>query len=133
MALGRIWSLSLGFLVLAPALAAPEASNVKAGALSIIWENDIFFNTDRDYTNGAEISYTTAPNDNIDAIVGFARALPIFADKGDVRTSYSLGQDIFTPQHTTLAVPLASERPYAGFSYLSLGLMEANPDRLDQL
>ncbi len=129
MPFGRIWILSLGFLLALPAMAAEE----KEGALSIIWENDIFYKTDRDYTNGAEIAYTTPPNDNIDAIVGFARALPIFADKGDVRTSYSIGQDIFTPQHTALTVPLASERPYAGFAYLSLGLMQANPDRLDQL
>ncbi|MDR3528520.1 MAG: lipid A deacylase LpxR family protein [Rhizomicrobium sp.] len=123
--------MSLGFLLLAPATAAADTE--KAGVLSVIWENDIFFKTDRDYTNGAEISYTTPPNDNIDAIVGFARVLPLFADQGEVRTSYSIGQDIFTPLHTALTVPLPSERPYAGFSYLSLGLMQANPDRLDQL
>jgi hypothetical protein len=121
--------LSLSFLVFTPAQAAGE----KAGALSIIWENDIFFNLDRDYTNGAEITYTTPPNDNVDWIVGVARAMPFFANHGEVRTSYAIGQDIFTPEHQMLTVPLPNERPYAGYSYVSMGLMEANPDRLDQL
>ncbi|GAA0525662.1 hypothetical protein FHS83_001965 [Rhizomicrobium palustre] len=111
----------------------PAAAEEPSGALSIIWENDIFYNSDRDYTNGAEITYVTPPSGNNATIVALARALPFFADKGDVRTSYSLGQDIFTPEHTTLAVPLATERPYAGYTYISLGLMQANQDRLDQL
>jgi hypothetical protein len=121
--------LALAVLVLTSAQAAEE----KAGALSILWENDIFFDTDRDYTNGAEITYTTPPSQNVDTIVAFARRLPLFADTGDVRTSYAIGQDMFTPEHTTLPVPLTSERPYAGFTYLSLALLEANTERLDQL
>lgn len=121
--------LALGFLLTVPA----QAAGSEAGAFSIIFENDLFFNSDRDYTNGVELAYTTAPNNNVDSIVAFARSLPLFADTGEVRTSYAIGQDIFTPEHTELVVPLASERPYAGYSYVSLGLLEANPDRLDQL
>ncbi len=129
MSVPRNGLIAFGFLLIATGPAAAEP----AGAFSLIWENDIFFKTDRDYTNGAEIAYTTAPNDNVDSIVGFARALPLFADHGEVRTSYAVGQDMFTPEHTALAVPLASERPYAGYTYAALGLLEANPDRLDQL
>lgn len=121
------WAMALALVAAIPAEAKP------AGAFSLIWENDIFFNSDRDYTNGVQLSYTTEPNENVDSIVSFARALPLFASRGEVRTSYALGQDIFTPQHTELAVPLASERPYAGYLYAGLGLLEANPERLDQL
>lgn len=132
MSFRRRWIMALGILV--PLVSAPAmAADEKAGALSIIWENDIFYNSDRDYTNGAEIAYATPPNDNVDWIVGVARSLPFFADKGDVRTSYAIGQDIFTPQHTELTVPLPNERPYAGYAYVSMGLMQANADRLDQL
>jgi hypothetical protein len=116
-----------------PAGAQETAAREPAGAFSILFENDVFFGADRDYTNGVELTYTTPPSQNVDAIVNFARGLPLFADHGYVRTSYSLGQSIFTPQHTELVVPLATERPYAGFAYGTVSVMEANPDRLDQL
>src|SRR6202012_3363327 len=45
----------------APALAAPPDS--RSGAMSILFENDIFFDTDRHYTNGVALDYTTAPQD----------------------------------------------------------------------
>jgi lipid A 3-O-deacylase len=115
-------------------LATPAlAASAPAGAFSIIFENDVFFNSDRDYTNGVELAYTTAPDKNIDSIVAFARSLPLFCNHGEVRTSYAVGQDIFTPEHTALVVPLPTERPYAGYLYASLGLLEANADRLDQI
>lgn len=123
------WAFALAVLMAVQA----EAARKPEGAFSLILENDVFFNSDRDYTNGVQLSYTTAPDGNVDSIVSFARALPLFADHGEVRTSYALGQDIFTPQHTELALPLATERPYAGYAYAALGLIEANPDRLDQL
>jgi hypothetical protein len=116
-----------------PAAAQQSAAAEPSPALSLIFENDVFFNEDRDYTNGIELTYTTRPSQNVDAMVSLARALPLFADHGLVRTSYSLGQSIFTPKHTELAVPLPTERPYAGYLYATLGLIEANPDRLDQL
>lgn len=127
MSFRRTWVLALGLFFAVPAQADP------AGAFSIIWENDLFFDRDRDYTNGAQIAYTTAPNDNLDSIVAFARSLPLFAEHGEVRTSYAIGQNIFTPEHTELVVPLPTERPYAGYAYVAIGLLEANPDRLDQL
>jgi lipid A 3-O-deacylase len=120
---------TLGLMLAAPALAADKPE----GAFSIIVENDVFFNSDRDYTNGVQLAYTTEPYENVASIVSFARALPLFADHGEVRTTYALGQNIFTPKHTELVVPLPSERPYAGYLYGALGLIEANAGRLDQL
>lgn len=132
MSFRRTWLLVFALLFAVRAEAVP-AEAAPAGAFSIIWENDLFFDRDRDYTNGAQLAYTTEPYENIDSIVSFARALPLFADHGEVRTSYAIGQDIFTPEHTERVVPLATERPYAGYAYASLGLLEANPERLDQL
>jgi lipid A 3-O-deacylase len=127
------WAGLAGLALVCPAPAQTSAAAEPSPALSLMFENDIFFNSDRDYTNGIELTYTTRPSENVDAMVSLARALPLFATHGLVRTSYSIGQSIFTPKHTELEVPLATERPYAGFAYLTLGLMEANPNRLDQL
>jgi lipid A 3-O-deacylase len=117
--------------VLALAMAAQGA--YAAGTFSILFENDVFYDTDRDYTNGVEFAYTSAPDDNPDAIVNIARHMPFFASTGSVRTSYALGQNIYTPADTQLANPPPTERPYAGYLYGAIGLMEENPGRLDQL
>jgi hypothetical protein len=53
--------------------------------------------------------------------------------QGEVRASYEIGQDIFTPLHTHLVDPLPTERPYAGFLYLGLGLLSRTETHLDQL
>ncbi|MBU6297430.1 MAG: lipid A deacylase LpxR family protein [Alphaproteobacteria bacterium] len=113
---------------------APHAASEPA-TFTVLFENDIFFNTDRDYTNGVQFTYTTGPNQTLDWAVDTARRLPFFAPAGKVRTGYALGQNIYTPKDTDLADPPLTERPYAGFLYGAIGLMEQNPDktRLDQL
>ena len=74
-----------------------NAPNSEKGAFSILFENDIFDNTDHDYTNGVELGYTTSPNGTPDWAVSAARALPFFDESGgDVRTRYAIGQAIFT-------------------------------------
>ena len=76
------------------------ADGTEKGTLSILFENDIFYNSDHDYTNGVLLGYTTAPQDTPDWAVRTSRALlPFFAQEGDVRTRYALGQDIFTPHN----------------------------------
>ena len=116
-------------------LAAPAhaADGTEKGTLSILFENDIFDNTDHDYTNGVLIGYTTAPQDTPDWAVRWARWLPFFAQTGDVRTRYALGQDIFTPNNLHLADPPPGARPYAGFLYGAFGLVDDNANDLDQL
>jgi len=102
-------------------------------SFSILFENDWFYDTDRDYTNGVEFAYTTAPDDTPEALTDFAHDLPLMNDAGTVRASYELGQDIFTPANTQLANPPTTQRPYAGFLYLGLGLLTKSEDRLDQM
>ena len=114
-------------------LAAPALAENPPGAFTVLLDNDIFFDSDRDYTNGVQLAYTTPADSAPDTIVEFARRLPFFAAAGSVRKSFALGQNIYTPADTDLADPPASERPYAGYLYAAVGLMEENPDRLDQL
>jgi hypothetical protein len=120
--------------ICAIAAAAPAwAADEEPGTFSVLFENDVFFKGDQDYTNGVQFAYTTPPQMSPATIVDIARDLPFFADTGTVRTSIALGQNIYTPKDTQLAVPPPGERPYAGYLYAALGVMEQNPDRLDQL
>jgi hypothetical protein len=122
-----------GAAILLAAAAQAARAESEPATFSILFENDVFFNTDRDYTNGVQLAYTTGPDRNYDWAVDAARALPFFAPSGEVRTSYALGQNIYTPKDTDLVNPPLTERPYAGFLYGALGLMEQNDTRLDQL
>src|SRR5262249_1069477 len=101
-----------------PALAAADDH-----AFSILFENDLFYNADHDYTNGTELSYTPAPDETPDWAHQAAHLLPFFSD-GDhkVRTRYALGQAMFTPNDLTLANPPLTDRPYAGFLFGAIGV-----------
>lgn len=116
-------------------LAAPAhaADGSDKGTLSLLFENDLFYNSDHDYTNGVLIGYTTAPQDTPDWAIDLARKLPFFAQEGEVRTRYALGQDIFTPHNLSLPNPPPTDRPYAGFLYGAFGLVDDNETSLDQL
>jgi lipid A 3-O-deacylase len=109
----------------------PPAS--EKGSFTILFENDVFYNSDHDYTNGVEFAYTTAPNDTPQWTVDAARSLPFFAQTGDVRARYALGQNIFTPNDLSLTNPPPTDRPYAGFLYAALGLVDDTGTNLDQL
>lgn len=126
-------SLALALLLLT--LGAPaRAEEPQHDSLSFLFENDVFYNTDRDYTSGEQITYTTAPDDTPDALVDLAHDMPfLLTDRGEVRSSFEIGQDIFTPANTVAANPPLNERPYAGFLYLGLGLLANDDRRLDQL
>lgn len=114
------------------ASAALPAEDTRSGALSLQFENDIFFNTDQHYSNGIALSYTTAPQDTPRWLENFAHHLPFFGSKGEVRTNYQIGQDIFTPRNTALVVPDPTDRPYAGYLYLGLGILSKSDTHLDQ-
>ena len=119
--------------VLCTAAPGRAADAPEKGTLTILFENDLFYNSDHDYTNGVLIGYTTAPQDTPDWAVRWARWLPFFAQEGEVRTRYALGQDIFTPHNLHLADPPPTDRPYAGFLYGAFGLVDDNLTSLDQL
>jgi hypothetical protein len=116
-------------------LALSPARAEEHGSFSILVENDVFYNSDRDYTAGQQLTYTTAPQDTPDGLVDTAQALSFLLPGSEVRSSFSIGQDIFTPADTVSVIPPLNQRPYAGFLYASLGLLTNNSDRdtLNQL
>ncbi len=116
-----------------PAMAQFDEDKKEDGTLSLLFENDLFYATDRDYSNGVQVAWTTGPADNVDWAVNLARAMPFFGDEGEVRMSYALGQNIYTPSDITLRNPPLTDRPYAGFLYGSVGVIQRSKIDLDQL
>lgn len=125
-----LWAL-VGTVALTGPCAA-LADDPERGTLSILFENDVFYNTDRDYTNGVAFAWTTAPDDSFDLATRTARALPFFSPDGVVRTDYVLGQNIYTPTNLSAPDPSPTDRPYAGFLYAGLGVIDQTETQLDQ-
>ncbi len=111
-------------------------------SLQLYFENDLFYNTDRYYTNAVQARLispdlrTLAENDLLPE--GISRALvdvPFPGRKEAVRYNISLGlgQQIYTPSDTQLKNPPDDDRPYAGYLYGLLALHAKKENRLDTL
>lgn len=124
---------SLALLAALWPLQAVRAEAPDSGTISLLLENDLFYGLDRDYTNGVQISYTSAENDAPNWALGAARLMPLFDGEGRVRASYALGQNMYTPGDITLVNPPLDDRPYAGWLYGSIGMMSQTETRLDQI
>lgn len=106
-------------------------SSVNAGEFKIVEENDWFYHAkDRDYTQGARISYTfdiLNPGDKthryFDAAANY---LPMFGGDKDRRQWewIALGQNIYTPRDKSLVNPDPADRPYAGWLYTGISFMQ---------
>jgi hypothetical protein len=124
-------------VVLAAALAvhgarADEAES-ETGTFSLVYENDVFYDTDRAYTNGVRASWVTGPDETPEWALNAAHYLPFFPPVARIRTSYVLGQNMYTPSDITVADPADGERPYAGWLYGAIGLIAESGDNLEQL
>lgn len=110
---------------------------------SLYLENDMFGNTDQDYTSGIRLSWISP---NLASYRGDPAVPPIVnrvnerLDKMfDFRTGLSrnvvisLGQLIYTPSDREARELLEDERPYAGYLYLSFGFHARTAQRLDSV
>jgi hypothetical protein len=90
------------------------------GALSITLENDIFTGSDNNYTNGLGITWVSGAVDTgDDGFVGrwtrFWSFLPYVADDGyETYASWSLVQEINTPDDIQDPYPSLDDQPYSG-------------------
>lgn len=125
---------TFGFAALASVLFADFAvaqSTDDAGTLSLLVENDLFgAGTDRHFTNGLKVSYTTqeyTPEQN--EPLGFiADLIPFWPSGAKARATYSLGQNIYTPEDISQRALQPDDRPYAGWLYLGGGLIVVSDD-----
>jgi hypothetical protein len=126
-------------------VAAQDASPPSAwrgGAVSVVTENDKWAmrGDDRHYTNGIRLGWVSAPIAADDgSIWGWARAaaalVPTFDPAGEVRVGIALGQNIYTPGDILRRERIRNDRPYAGWLYAGLALVNdtRRPSGLDTL
>jgi hypothetical protein len=114
--------------------AARAEESSRLGTLSIVLENDLFYNIDRHYTSGVRLVWVPDRNTKTPAwALKTASVVPWFPKKGLIRPGYALGQSMFTPSDITIADPPKGERPYAGWLYGTISLGVESGRQLDQL
>lgn len=117
------------------ALAAIPASGSeapKSGTVNFVLENDIFYNNDRDYTNGVAVIVVPKESAPPSWALDVARALPWFPREGTVRHGYAFGQNMYTPLDISLVDPPRTDRPYAGWLYATVALGVETERQLDK-
>lgn len=110
-----------------------ETEEAETGTFTFVLENDLFFGRDRDYTNGIMLAWMSEPDYAPLWALKTARLLPFFPEDGKVRSSYAIGQNMYTPNDITDPNPPLDERPYAGWLYAAVGIVvETGEQQLDQ-
>jgi lipid A 3-O-deacylase len=97
--------------------------------MSVQFENDFFGGgTDRHFSHGSRVEVLTSP---VKWIANAADKLPWFRtephppreDELKARASFSVGQNIYTPEDTYRRDLVPNDRPYAGWLYAGLGVV----------
>ena len=81
--------------------------------------------TDRYYVNGLRLGWTSGTNGTPDFLAPVAHTL--WGD-GQMRISFNITQQIYTPDNTSAFVPPPGDRPYAGVLLGNFGLSEDTAD-----
>jgi len=124
-------ALAIFIVIMATACGSVEAGADDGGyIISIQFENDFFGGgTDRHFSHGTRIECLTPP---LQVITDAADRLPWFTTEKarsragndlEARVSFSLGQNIYTPEDTATSQLIKDDRPYAGWLYLGFGLV----------
>lgn len=127
---------------IAAMLGAGAARADDNGRFSVVEENDsVLFGSDKYYTQGLEMAYLGPEVEAGSAWIAPFDALgdlgPFDVDgAGEVSRRFEilLGQSLFTPEDTARRDPDPSDRPYAGWFYGGIGLIQdTDRRRLDHL
>lgn len=102
------------------------------GSFTLQFENDRIANTDRHYTHGTRLSWTSEEIDHPpDQAAWLPKEINPFDEHGTWRTGIALGQNIYTPENTTESGLVSDDRPYAGWLYAGFSLFnEKRPSSL---
>ncbi|MCC7411712.1 MAG: lipid A deacylase LpxR family protein [Gammaproteobacteria bacterium] len=131
-------------LVLAGAAAAAPATDdelQKAWTVSVAFENDLFGESDAQYTNGIQIGWVSPDlTDYRDSgrlpawSLPLIEWLPFINDPGLQRNvGFVIGQLTFTPNDTRSIALLPDDRPYAGWLYAGAAFHSRSERRLDTI
>lgn len=97
---------------------------------SFYFENDLFYGTDSNYTNGAkyslispDLSPSAGYHGNIPKkILDYIHKLPFISEAPPEtahKIEFSIGQNMYTPTDTETSDLIVDDRPYAGWTYAS--------------
>ncbi len=122
--------------------ARPTASTAEtstASTLILTEENDFFAGTDEHYTNGIKATWISgdlkhyAEDERLpDFVLPYLKSLPFVNEPGQqYNVALSLGQNMYVPRNTQTEAAQPDDRPYAGWSYLSLALHAKTANQLD--
>ena len=111
----------------------------KHQTLFLYFENDIFNGTDQHYTNALRLTWVSQDLTEYDEDtrlprwgLPLIRKLPLINRPGFQRNiGLSLGQNIYTPEDISRRDLIKDDRPYAGWTYLSLTFHVKNTVKLD--
>lgn len=123
--------LALALTLLIPAMPARAAG--PSGTFTTVFENDLFYRTDRDYTNGIEFNWSPVGAASEQLPEFLANMTPGLLPRDTTRVNYSLGQLMFTPEDTAAYDPPRTQRSYAGYLYGALALTSVGPGTEEQL
>ncbi len=108
---------------------------------SLLEENDsLYFHSDKHYTQGLRLAYLTpdvAPQSGWNGPFNVIGAVPfVFGDAAQRSRRYAFfaGQSLFTPENLSLKPPDPTDRPYAGWLYGGVSLLqESNQHTLENV
>ena len=129
-----LFSLSFVLLSRVIPLEAAEAEKSEAGGtLGLYLENDAFAGTDRYYTSGVMLSWSSPNLENYSDSPYASPFLPAFELLPYINDAnyqknlvFAFGQNIYTPDDTESFGLIGNDRPYAGWLYVGLGVVWKN-------
>ncbi len=126
-------------LLFSPVSSAQTGPSKKYQTFFIYFENDIFGETDKHYTNALKLTWLSSDLTEYDEDtrlprwgLPLLRHLPLINRPGFQRNvGLSLGQNIYTPEDISRSDLIKNDRPYAGWTYLSLTFHVKNVTQMD--
>ena len=97
-------------------------------------ENDFFGGgTDQQYTNGVRLTYFDMGSSPPLMAKYMDEMVPMFDIGETTSVYYSVGQNLYTPDDISAAIPDPNDRPYAGFLYGAVGMSNLDDNHIDDL
>jgi len=136
--IGRLLIIIAVFLICKPAFVAADEEESRTGTFYFLFDNDFIMDSDDDYSSGLALGWVSTAANSWDSVPGFslvdplARHMPMVNDADRQHTvSIDFTQLIYTPQDIEINPPDPNDRPYAGISYLAMGIHQIDGQHLD--
>lgn len=108
-------------------LASAASSASERSTVTFSLDNDGLFGVDKDYTNGIFLSYTSGAIQPNWLTTPFS--LSLWGASSLDKVEFVLGHKMYTPSDIEATVPLANDRPYAGFLHGELNYLSLHPQQ----